>query len=132
MQVMKLFFVLTLFFLSGIAQAACSANKWSGPSEIEKLEVRDFLSMDRAQLYSNLYFELTQEKSARIPGLAAKLFHYLTNTENNEAKYKLLQSEEWAADLDKPDPMVFSLKELCSLDKKVSAYKGIAEDSDSK
>ena len=128
MRAIKLILILAIILISVSAQADCKAVKWSGSNNVGSLKVRDLLSIDRDELYANLYYELSHSKDERIPGLAAKLFHYLINTENNEAKYNVVQALEWAADLDKPDAPIITVKELCTLDKKASEFKGIAED----
>jgi hypothetical protein len=129
MRTLRLIFILGFILFPALANADCSAVKWKRPGDIKSLKVRDFLSMDRKQLYANLYFELSHPKTDRTPGLGTALFHFLINTEKNEAKYHLLQAFESTAALDKPDAQVIPLQELCTLDKRADAFKGIPEDS---
>ena len=124
MSLKNYFICFSILIFSGLASAKnpnCSAVKWPFSKSIEELKPSSLSSLPRGFVFSYLYNELTSKPEKRVPGLAKKLFFYLSSTELNQNRLNLLQTLELTADLDVSKPTVFPITELCSFQEKALA-----------
>lgn len=104
----------------------CHFTRWpysKSAQNIKELNIKNLDQVPRDYLYIYLYFELTQTKENRVPGLAQKLFFYLKNSEGNENRQKLITAIEFASDVDSAKPNVIPAAEICELENKLQNLK---------
>lgn len=94
----------------------CQAVKWPFSKDAKNFEPAALAKVARPSLYAYLYFELASQPSARTPGLAKKLFFYLSSTELNEGRSNLIQVLQTSAELDSAQPQVIQTAEICSIE----------------
>lgn len=101
----------------------CEAHRWPYSQNVSRLKVQDLEAANRVALYSYLYYELTKQPAGRIDGLAKQLMFFLKNTELNNDRALMLEAVEFAAGLDTPNPTVFTLEELCRIDRRAASVR---------
>lgn len=124
-----LVFTATIFAMSTSPSDAqsvsqnCEAHRWPYSQNVSRLKVQDLEAANRVALYSYLYYELTKQPAGRIDGLAKQLMFFLKNTELNNDRALMLEAIEFAAALDTPNPTVFTLEELCRIDRRTASVR---------
>ena len=118
MQVIQVLFILLISIHSLAAPDVCRAVKWPFADDGAKLDVGRLSKIEREHLFKYLYFEISAPTTGRVPGLAAKLFFYLKNTELNEDRYQMLMALEWAVD-PSANSVPINIKDICILHDRV-------------
>lgn len=101
----------------------CEAHRWPYSQNVRRLKIQDLEAANRVALYSYLYYELTKQPAGRIDGLAKQLMFFLKNTELNNDRALMLEAIEFAAGLETPNPTVFTLEELCRIDRSAASVR---------
>lgn len=111
--------LLTMSFFAN-ADVNCRAVKWPYTSKKKAVSVLDLSAIKRSYLYNYLYFELSNPINRRHADLAKKIITYLKGNEHDEDRYNMILTLEWAADLDKSEPRVIPMSEICFMEEKIS------------
>lgn len=97
----------------------CKAVKWPFSKNIKDIQPLSYQALPRDHLYKYLYYELSSDPKVRVKELAARLFYYLKNSEQNEDKYQMIMALEWVADLKTQNPRIIPIEEICSMEDKI-------------